>query len=49
MIPLFFTILVVLGFFFQLSAQFGNAWGAKAAWTCWAVASLLWALAGGKL
>jgi len=43
-VHLLFMLLVVFGFAFHMAAAFGVTWGTKAAWSCWFVASLLWAL-----
>ncbi len=43
-IAVFFMLLVVFGFAFHMAASFGVAWATKAAWGCWFVASILWAI-----
>jgi hypothetical protein len=44
-LTLIFIIFVLAGFLFKLLAAFGlPPWAERAAWGCWLIASLLWAV-----
>lgn len=45
-----FALLVIAGFLFKLLAAFGlPPWAERAAWGCWLVASMLWAVTASGL